>query len=91
MNDPMSLDSQTTHIEAAFRKLLMNPTLPVYVLFTDGEEIIVSHQRPFGGGPNLWWLMEIPSDDDGFYRFELWLDGRDTNHWVKFPYPETVS
>jgi len=80
LSDLMSEESQRTHIIDQFRILFDNTVLPVTVEWTPAEEIVVSWN------PLIFYIMDIGSDDDR-YRFELWLDGRDTGIYIEFAFP----
>jgi hypothetical protein len=88
--DLMSEESQRAHIVSMFRTLFANPDLSVFVTWTETEEIVASFTEIFDPTDpsqcRSFFLMEIGSDDD-HYRFELWLDGRDTGVYVEFAFP----
>lgn len=78
----MSEESQRAHIIAMFRLLFNRPDLPVAVDWDNVNETIFVNF----GSLDVYFLMEIGSDDDR-YRFELWLNARDTGVYVEFALP----
>lgn len=77
-------DAERQRDYIAMRFINLNPGINPTVEQTDDETIIVYPM----GTPNRtdrFWLMEIGSDDDR-YRFELWVDGRDTGIYVEFAF-----
>lgn len=82
----MSAERQAEHIRRHFKAALnLTDDQMIHVWFTDDEEIVVQIDQD----RSRQWTFYIPSDDDGFYYFELWVNGRRDDGCIdlKFPYP----
>lgn len=75
--DPFSERNQRSHIQAHFCSATGHPPAMFTVTFTKDERITVHAPD----APDVPWVFEIPSDDDGDYHFTR---GQVT---LTFPYP----